>query len=125
MLRQLLPLLVIVYVLSFLDRTNIALAKHSMALHLGLSAAAPGLGAGFVELGGVLGWQGWQGLFVSEGLPAVLLAFVVWKVLPNGPASARWLSKEQAEGLERRLNTERDSRASGGRGSHSLRSVIG
>jgi hypothetical protein len=44
----------------------------------------------------------------------VLLAFVVWKMLPDGPASARWLSKEQAEGLERRLNAERESQASGG-----------
>lgn len=228
MIRKLLPLLVIVYVISFLDRTNIALAKHSMSLDLHLSAAAYGLGAGLfflsyallevpsnlimhkvgarmwitrimitwgllsvamafvrgetsfyilrlalgaaeaglfpgvmlyltywfnrqeraratgyfllgvcianiiggplggalLELDGVMGWHGWQWLFVVEGLPAVLLAFVVWKVLPDGPASAPWLSDAQRRGLEQRLNAERESQSSGGRGNNSLRSVI-
>src|SRR5471030_1602787 len=50
MIRKLMPLLVIVYVISFLDRTNIALAKHSMSVDLGLSAAAYGLGAGLFFL---------------------------------------------------------------------------
>ena len=50
MLRKLMPLLVIVYVISFLDRTNIALAKHSMSIDLGISAAAYGLGAGLFFL---------------------------------------------------------------------------
>ena len=40
LLRRLMPLLVVVYVMSFLDRTNIALAKASMGIDLGLSAAA-------------------------------------------------------------------------------------
>jgi hypothetical protein len=46
LLRKLMPLLVVVYVISFLDRTNIALARHTMSIDLGLSAAAYGLGAG-------------------------------------------------------------------------------
>ncbi len=45
LLRKLMPLLIVVYVMSFLDRTNIALAKASMGIDLGLSAAAYGLGA--------------------------------------------------------------------------------
>ncbi|BBU44850.1 hypothetical protein PPTS312_27650 [Pseudomonas putida] len=195
LLRKLMPLLIVVYVMSFLDRTNIALAKASMGIDLGLSAAAYGLGAGLffltyalaevpsnlimhrvgarfwitrimitwgllsagmafvqgetsfyimrlllgvaeaglfpgvmlyltywfdreqraratgyfllgvclanilsgplggalLEMDGVLGWHGWQWLFVLEGLPAVALALVVWKKLPDGPASAPWL----------------------------------
>ena len=50
LLRKLMPLLVVVYVMSFLDRTNIALAKASMGIDLGLSAAAYGLGAGLFFL---------------------------------------------------------------------------
>ncbi|MGH8761159.1 MAG: MFS transporter, partial [Burkholderiales bacterium] len=42
--RKLMPLLVLAYVISFLDRTNIALAKSQMAIDLGISAAAYGLG---------------------------------------------------------------------------------
>lgn len=48
--RKLMPLLVIGYVLSFLDRTNIALAKHQLEIDLGISAAAYGLGAGLFFL---------------------------------------------------------------------------
>ncbi len=211
LLRKLMPLLIVVYVMSFLDRTNIALAKASMGIDLGLSAAAYGLGAGLffltyalaevpsnlimhrvgarfwitrimitwgllsagmafvqgetsfyvmrlllgvaeaglfpgvmlyltywfdreqraratgyfllgvclanilsgplggalLEMDGVLGWHGWQWLFVLEGLPAVALAYVVWKKLPDGPASAPWLSAVEAEDIERRLAAER------------------
>lgn len=44
--RKLMPILITAYVISFLDRTNIAFAKHSMGIDLGLSSAAYGLGAG-------------------------------------------------------------------------------
>ncbi|GJH10535.1 MFS transporter [Caballeronia novacaledonica] len=228
MLRKLMPLLVIVYVISFLDRTNIALAKHSMSIDLGISAAAYGLGAGLffltyaafeipsnlimhkvgarfwitrimvtwgalsvamafvtgetsfyvmrlllgaaeaglfpgvmlyltywfgreeraratgyfllgvcvanivggplggalLELDGRLGFHGWQWLFVIEGVPAILLAFVVWKMLPDRPTSASWLSRDEAVALERRLAAEQDAQG-GGHGTGALRSVLG
>jgi len=44
---------------------------------------------------GLLGLAGWQWLFVLEGLPACVLAFVVLAYLPDGPADARWLSEEE------------------------------
>jgi MFS family permease len=50
MFVKLMPLLIIAYVLSFLDRTNIALAKHHLDVDLGISAAAYGLGAGLFFL---------------------------------------------------------------------------
>ena len=205
---KLMPLLILVYTVSFLDRTNIALAKHSMSIDLGLSASTYGLGAGLfflsyasleipsnlllhrvgarfwitrimitwgllssamalvqgpmsfyvlrlllgaaeaglfpgvilyltywfdrkdcaratgyfllgvciasiiggpiggalLELDGTLGLHGWQWLFFLEGLPAVLLAYVVWKKLPDRPDTAPWLSTEEAGALERRLS---------------------
>ncbi|MBK3810076.1 MFS transporter [Paraburkholderia nemoris] len=205
---KLMPLLILVYTISFLDRTNIALAKHSMSVDLGLSAATYGLGAGLfflsyasleipsnlllhrvgarfwitrimitwgvlssamafvqgetsfyvlrlllgaaeaglfpgvilyltywfdrkdcaratgffllgvcissviggpiggalLELDGKFGLRGWQWLFFLEGLPAILLAFVVWKKLPDRPSAAPWLSSEEAVGLEDRLS---------------------
>ena len=50
MFVKLMPLLIIAYILSFLDRTNIALAKHHLDVDLGISAAAYGLGAGLFFL---------------------------------------------------------------------------
>jgi sugar phosphate permease len=48
--RRLMPLLVLSYVISFIDRTNIALAKTHIEVDLGISAAAYGLGAGLFFL---------------------------------------------------------------------------
>src|SRR5262249_16934793 len=43
-------------------------------------------------LAGFGGLKGWQWLFVLEGLPAVVLAFVVWRYLTNSPEKAEWLT---------------------------------
>ena len=47
---RLIPVLMIAYILNFLDRTNIALAKTHLGVDLGISAAAFGLGAGIFFL---------------------------------------------------------------------------
>ncbi|MEV5553383.1 MFS transporter [Nonomuraea wenchangensis] len=47
---RLIPVILIAYVLNFLDRTNIALAKNHLEVDLGISAAAFGLGAGLFFL---------------------------------------------------------------------------
>jgi MFS family permease len=41
---------------------------------------------------GFLGLTGWQWVFVVTGLPAVLLAVVVLKTLPDTPNDAKWLT---------------------------------
>ncbi|PAA98942.1 MFS transporter [Serratia fonticola] len=204
------PLLIIVYIISFIDRTNIGIARASMSIDLGLSATAYGLGAGLffltystmeipsnlimarvgarfwitrimftwgvisagmafvtgptsfyvmrlllgaaeaglypgiilyltywfgredraravgmfllgvcianivgAPLGGALlmldglgGLHGWQWMFIIEGLPAVLLAFYVYAVLPNKPRDAKWLTKTDIEYIENKLAAE-------------------
>jgi len=59
-------------------------------------------------LNGRLGIAGWQWLFLLEGLPAVLLGFLVFRVLPDRPERAAWLRPEQREWLVNRLAAERD-----------------
>lgn len=225
--RKLMPLLVLSYVISFLDRTNIALAKSHIAVDLHISAAAYGLGAGlfflsyallevpsnlimhrvgarfwitrimvtwgllsaamaFVQgetsfyimrmllgaaeaglfpgvmlyltywfgreeraravgyfllgvcianivsgpLGGLLlgmdgvwGFKGWQWMFVIEGLPAVALAALVWKKLPDGPETASWLTPAQAQAVRRKLAAEGEG-VNAGQDGHSFLSAI-
>ncbi|MDN7715343.1 MFS transporter [Burkholderia gladioli] len=221
--RKLMPILIVAYVISFLDRTNIAFAKHAMSIDLGISSAAYGLGAGLffltyavleipsnlvlhrvgarfwitrimitwgllsiamafvrgetsfyvmrlllgaaeaglfpgvmlyltywfgreeraratgyfllgvcvanivggplagalLELDGAFGWHGWQWLFAIEGVPAVLLAFVVWRKLPDRPSSAPWLDAETGRALERSLAAEQQA-GSASHGGHSF-----
>lgn len=54
---------------------------------------------------GFLGVQGWRWLFLVEGLPAVVFAFVVYKVLADRPSEAKWLTAEEARILESELGT--------------------
>ncbi len=226
--RKLMPLLVLAYVISFIDRTNIALAKTHLAADIGISAAAYGLGAGLfflsyaflevpsnlmmhrvgarwwitrimitwgllsagmafvsgevsfyvmrvllgaaeaglfpgvmlylnywfgredraratgyfllgvcianilsgpvggalLQLDGLMGWHGWQWMFVLEGLPAVVLAYVVWRKLPNGPDDAPWLTPAQAQSLKRRLEAERAEDSAHGQVGESLRACL-
>ncbi|UVL63719.1 MFS transporter [Pseudomonas sp. B21-032] len=223
---KLMPLLIAAYVLSFLDRTNIALAKHQLDVDLGISAAAYGLGAGLffltyalsevpsnlimhrvgarfwiarimvtwglisaamafvqgetsfyvlrlllgiaeaglfpgvmlyltywfgreqraratgyfllgvcfaniiggplgaalMQMDGLMGWHGWQWMFMLEGLPAVFFAYVVWKKLPDRPSKAPWLSSAEAEQIERQLASEAEEGA--GHSGHSLKQCL-
>lgn len=58
---------------------------------------------------GVAGLAGWQWLFLIEGLPALILGFVVLWYLPNGPADSKWLSAEEKNIIAARLAREDQS----------------
>lgn len=60
------------------------------------------MSAALLSLDGALGLRGWQWLFLLEGVPAIILAFVTLAILPDRPADATWLTAEQ-----RRLVTAR------------------
>ncbi len=65
------------------------------------------VGGALLNLDGVLGFAGWQWVFLATGLPALLLAVVVLVVLPDGPGAARWLAPAQRDWLVRTLEAER------------------
>jgi MFS transporter, ACS family, tartrate transporter len=69
-------------------------------------------------LGGVWGLEGWQWMFVLEGVPAVLLGFSVLRLLPDGPVDAHWLDSAERKSLARELA------AAPGEEPHGLRGVI-
>jgi MFS transporter, ACS family, tartrate transporter len=55
---------------------------------------------------GHLGLHGWQWMFLLEGLPAVVLGFVVLGFLTETPSDAKWLAPEQREWLSRTIEAE-------------------
>lgn len=63
-------------------------------------------GAILQGLHGARGLQGWQWMFLLEGLPAVLLAVVVLKALPDGPRQASWLSDAEKQALQQAVQAE-------------------
>ena len=74
------------------------------------------LSANLLRLDGALGLTGWQWVFVSEGLPAVILALFGYSLLRNHPAEAPWLTPTEQTWLRGRLDTEMARKATHGMG---------
>lgn len=80
-------------------------ASFQSAIPLAFVTGSP-LSGLILGMDGVAGIHGWQWLFLFEGLPAVLLAVVALKFLPDGPADAAWLSGEEKAAIAARLAAE-------------------
>jgi MFS transporter, ACS family, tartrate transporter len=61
------------------------------------------LSGALLAMDGIGGLAGWQWLFLLEGLPAVLLGFIVLVFLPNKPNDARWLSGAEKQWINERV----------------------
>jgi MFS transporter, ACS family, tartrate transporter len=64
-----------------------------------------------LELDGLLGFKGWQWLFLLEALPALLLGFVVLVYMTDRPELAKWLDGEERNWLVNTMNAENASKA--------------
>jgi ACS family tartrate transporter-like MFS transporter len=82
-----------------------AVSRFYIALPLG-SVVMGSLAGGLLGLGGKLGLSGWQWLFLVEGLPAVLFSIVIFKMLPDSPAEAAWLTHEEKAWLQGQLEAD-------------------
>jgi ACS family tartrate transporter-like MFS transporter len=63
-----------------------------------------------LKMNGVAGLAGWQWLFLMEGLPAVVLGFLVFTILPDGPKEARWLSDHERAWIISRVKQEGEAK---------------
>jgi ACS family tartrate transporter-like MFS transporter len=73
-------------------------------------------------LDGYLGLQGWQWLFLLEGIPSVLVGLAVLWLLPDRPRDARWLAPAERSWLEATLEEE-GSHATAGHGVSFLKAL--
>lgn len=68
-----------------------------------MGAASPPL----LALHGNFGLSGWQWLFLAEGLPAAAVGVAMFLLLPESPATVRWLRPQQSGWIERELAADR------------------
>lgn len=74
----------------------------------------------------VHGWEGWQWMFLLEGIPSVLMGLVVFAVLPEGPSCARWLTeKEKALLQQAAAESSSDDASPADAGHGPLRAALG
>lgn len=50
--------------------------------------------------------MGWRWMFILQGFPAVIWAFIWWKLVDEKPSEATWLSREDRAEVERKLAEE-------------------
>jgi ACS family tartrate transporter-like MFS transporter len=82
------------------------------------------LSGSLLTLDGYLGLAGWQWLFLVEGIPSVLLGFVVLAYLTDRPEQAHWLSDVEREWLVARMQEDRAARAAGVGGDHTQHAFL-
>jgi ACS family tartrate transporter-like MFS transporter len=93
----------------------VAVAAFMAASPLSTAIGSPISGA-LMELPKFAGLSNWQWLYILEALPAIVLGFVVLKVLTDRPEQAMWLNDEEREWLVAALKAE-----SIGSGAHSAK----
>jgi sugar phosphate permease len=49
---------------------------------------------------------GWRGMFIWEGVPAIVWAFFWWKLIDDRPRDAKWLKQDEKIALEEALQKE-------------------
>ncbi|KAL9613528.1 MAG: hypothetical protein Q9167_001913 [Letrouitia subvulpina] len=130
------PIVMLLYLFSFLDRVNIGtkplkiqidLAKRAtvyltlfytkaeIALRIGylfVSAAIAGAVGGLLAYGigfmdGVAGQRGWRWILIIEGLPTLILGVATWFLLADSPETAFYLSSQEKELM--RIRRERQT----------------
>ena len=94
-----------------------AVAKFMTATSLAGVVGGP-LSSFLLKLDGVAGLAGWQWLFLSEGVPTILLGISVLFVLKDKPEKADWLRPEERVWLAAEL--QRDQEQSGAAAHHRL-----
>ena len=108
---------VIVYLTHWYPRAERGRAMAGLVMAVPVSMALGARVTGWLLTQHGLGLEGWQWVFLAEGLPAVAFGAALPFLMTDRPAQAEWLDPAERDWLERTLEAERRE-VSGG--THSL-----
>jgi MFS transporter, ACS family, tartrate transporter len=60
-----------------------------------------------LNMDGILGFKGWQWLYILEALPAFVIGVLIWALLADSPDKAKWLTAEERAFVKDTLARER------------------
>jgi MFS family permease len=106
--------------------------REELALRTGFFISAAPLATSFastlawaiVKLGKYSPIAPWRLLFLLEGFPSVLVSVVAWNVIPDGPASAKYLTKREKRVARLRLRKEKDPKSEGTKSGLNAREML-
>jgi D-galactonate transporter len=113
---------IILYLTYWYTRKHRARMVAGFMTAITLSGVVGGPVSGYIlsRMSGVSGLAGWQWLYLLEGLPSVVVGFLVLWLLPDGPSKAGWLSPDERELLTRRVREEEELKIAEGARDHRL-----
>jgi ACS family tartrate transporter-like MFS transporter len=80
-------------------------SMYMVAIPVSAVIGAP-LSTSILYMDGVLGLRGWQWIFISEAIPALILSVVTWFYMTETPAVANWLAPDERDWLVKRQAAE-------------------
>ena len=84
-------------------------SMYMVAIPVSAVIGAP-LSTSILYLDGWLGLKGWQWVFISEAIPALILSVVTWFYMTERPSQAKWLTAEERDWLVKRQEDEHRQR---------------
>lgn len=98
------------YLSRWYSRAELAFALSLFIVAAPLAGAFGGLLAyGIMKMSDFGSFHGWQKIFAIEGMVSIFLGIVAAVFLTDRPATARWLTPEEKDIVERRTMSERQS----------------
>ena len=62
------------------------------------------------NMAGVMGYAGWQWLFLIEAIPSILIGLLVLVYLKDGISEVGWLSDKEKQTLQKRIHTDNEQK---------------
>jgi D-galactonate transporter len=117
---------VILYLTFWYDRKHRAKMVAAFMSAMALSGVFGGPVSGWIlsRMSGLHGLDGWQWLFLIEGIPSTLVGIVALFYLVDYPAKARWLQPVERDLLLRRLAEDEAVKKQQGHSNHSFADVF-
>jgi ACS family tartrate transporter-like MFS transporter len=80
-----------------------------VGLPIAVAAGAP-VSTALLGLNGLFGLNGWQIMYIAEGVPTIVLGLVTFFVLTDKPTQAAWLTDQEKSWLVAKLAAERSAK---------------
>lgn len=90
-----------------------AIALTAIAIPIAVVLGAP-ISGWLLSIGSLGGLDGWQWMFIIEGLPSIVLGFIALGYLTERPEDATWLTPQQRNWLVSQIELEQRRAATGG-----------
>jgi len=101
---------IVYYLTQWFPAKRRARAASRFMIAIPLSGVVGGMFGGLLlGLDGRMGLSGWQWLFLLEGLPSILLGFVVLVYLTDKPSDAAWLGDAQRSWLVAQMQRDKEA----------------